>query len=97
MIEGFKTASVATQDRPVLAPDKRDEISKIADLVEMEAASVVQAADKFHVPCTIFKYVTDTPDHTDDKYIVKYIKEYRDRFFEYFSTDILPKITDRFK
>lgn len=94
-MKGFKTARVATQDQPVLHPEKRKEISRIADLVEMEAASVMQAANKFSTPCVFFKYVTDTAEHTEDKDIVKYIKAYRDPFYLFFTGSVLPRINSK--
>ena len=95
IIPGFRTVRAATQDKPVLDPGERKAISLVADLVEMEAASVIQAASKFNIPAAFFKYVTDTPDHTDEKDIVHYIREYRDPFHQYFMATILPRILER--
>ena len=95
VIDGFPVARTATQDKPVILPEDRRKISRIADLVEMEAASVIQAANKFQIPSAFFKFVTDTPEHTGDKDIVNHIREYRDAFHAFFMEKILPALIAR--
>ncbi len=90
IMDGFQTATLATQDRVVIFPDKRKKISEVAELVDMEAASVVQACKKLNVPCVVFKYVTDTPTHTDVDDIVKSIKKFREPFYNFFITSVVP-------
>jgi nucleoside phosphorylase len=90
VLGGFQYASIATQDHPVLAPEERQLIAPIAHMVDMESASVVQAARKFQVPCYLFKFISDTPDHTDGEAIVENIKKYRKSFFDFFKSSVIP-------
>ena len=89
---GFLTATLATQDRPVIDPEDRTNISRIARLVDMEAAAVVQVCRKFGITCRVFKFVSDTPEHTEELDIVSNIKKARSSFFNYFLQNILPRL-----
>ena len=58
----------------------------------MEAAPIAQVCQKFKTQCLIFKFVSDTPDHTEGDDIVSNIKNFRTAFYNYFKNSILPKI-----
>ncbi|MFH1075182.1 MAG: hypothetical protein V1752_08855 [Candidatus Firestonebacteria bacterium] len=90
IIEGFSYATIATFDRPVLDPAERHKLAKTADLIDMESASVIQACRKFKTKCYIFKFVSDTSEHTRDNDIVENIKIYRNIFFNFFLESVLP-------
>jgi adenosylhomocysteine nucleosidase len=90
LLEGFKTAKLATIDQAVLDPKKRQEIARNADLLDMEGASVVQTCRKFESRCFLFKFVSDTPDHTRDQDIVDHIRRYRQGFYEFFADAVIP-------
>jgi nucleoside phosphorylase len=92
IMEGFSLAKVATQDTPVIDADKRKEIALIAGLVDMEAASIIQACDRFQTRCVIFKFVSDTPDHAHGDDIVTNIKEYRTSFFDFFKEHVMLRL-----
>lgn len=92
IIDGFQTATLATQDKAVVLPDKRKKVSEVAKLVDMEAASVVQACKKQNIPCLVFKYVTDTPEHTEDGDIVSHIKRFREPFYDFFINSMVSKL-----
>lgn len=92
VLDGFPSARVATQDAPVIDPDKRKEIAQIAGLADMEAASIIQACGKFQTKCFIFKFVSDTPDHTHVDEIVMNIKQYRTPFFDFFKNAVMPRL-----
>lgn len=92
VLEGFSSAKVSTQDTPIIDPDKRKEIAPIAGLVDMEAASIIQACDKFQTKCVIFKFVSDTPDHIHVDEIVMNIKQYRTPFFDFFQNAVMPRL-----
>jgi nucleoside phosphorylase len=92
ILEGFPLAKVATQDIPVIDADKREEIASIAGLVDMEAASIIQACDRFQTKCVIFKFVSDTPEHTHEDDIVKNIKQYRDSLYDFFQNAVMPRL-----
>ena len=92
IIEGFSYATIATLDRPVLDPAERQKLSKTADLIDMESASIIQACKKFKTKCYIFKFVSDTPEHTRDNDIVENIKKYRNTFFNFFRESILSQL-----
>jgi adenosylhomocysteine nucleosidase len=90
LMEGFKTAKLATSDRAILDPINRRAIARNADLLDMEGASVVQTCRKFGSRCFLFKFVSDTPDHTRDQDIVDHIRRYRQRFYEFFADAVIP-------
>jgi len=92
IFEGFSYAKIATLDRPVTDPAEREKLSKTADLIDMESASVIQASRKFKTPCYVFKFVSDTPEHTRDNDIVENIRKYRNEFFSFFRESVLPKL-----
>ncbi len=89
ILDGYNTANLATSDKAVIDPDERRIISKSAGLVDMEGASVIQACRIFLVKCYIFKFVSDTPDHTCDNDIVENIRLYRQQFYEFFPHSVI--------
>jgi len=89
ILEDFSYAKIATLDRPILDPAERHKVSKTADLIDMECASVIHACRKFKTKCYIFKFVSDTPEHTKDNDIVENIKNYRNTFFNFFRESVL--------
>jgi adenosylhomocysteine nucleosidase len=93
-LPGFKPAAIATQDRPVLLPDDRREIARLAGLIDMEAAGIAQTCRKFSVKCLIFKFVSDTPEHIEGNDIVANIKKYRTPFYAFFIRYIFPLLSD---
>ena len=92
LLAGFNTATLATSDRAVLDPKERKTISKNADLIDMEGASVVQACRTFNEKCYLFKFVSDTPDHTRDQDIVDHIRQHRKTFYDFFTESIRPML-----
>jgi adenosylhomocysteine nucleosidase len=92
ILNGFQTARLSTSDMAVLDPDERKKISRTADLIDMEGASVAQACRKFDTRCFLFKFVSDTPDHATDQEIVENIRRHRSFFYEFFIRSVLPVI-----
>lgn len=90
ILKGFSYATITTLDRPVLDPAERQKLANTADLIDMESASVIQACKKFKTKCYIFKFVSDTPEHTRDDDIIENIKIYRNTFFSFFRESVLP-------
>jgi adenosylhomocysteine nucleosidase len=90
LLPGFKTTILATSDRAVLDPKERKALSIDAALIDMEGASVVQACRIFKKNCYLFKFVSDTPDHTHDQDIVDHIRLYRKKFYDFFEESIRP-------
>ncbi len=88
ILDGFETAGLATSDRAIIDPDERKKVSLEADLTDMEGASVFQACRLFQIKCFLFKFVSDRPEHTCGKDIVKNIKIYRTSFYEFFRDQI---------
>lgn len=91
-LDGFTTAILATSDTAVLDPEHRRKLSLKAGLVDMEGAAVAQACRPFQKKCILFKFVSDTPAHTDDEDIIKNIRLYRTPFFEFFRNSVLPAL-----
>lgn len=92
LLAGFKTTILATSDRAVLDPKERKAISIDADLIDMEGASVVQACTTFQKHCYLFKFVSDTPEHTRDQDIVDHIRRYRKTFYDFFADSVRPML-----
>lgn len=91
-LEGFKLATLATQDRAIITAEDRREVSTLATLVDMEGAAVAQTCAKMEVRCLLFKFISDTPDHPEGENIYANIKRYRMGLFNYFQRKILPVI-----
>ncbi|NLA74538.1 MAG: 5'-methylthioadenosine/S-adenosylhomocysteine nucleosidase [Deltaproteobacteria bacterium] len=92
IVEGFTGAVLATQDRPVHDIETFKELSAAADLVDMEGASVLQAAKRLNSKCHIFKFVSDTPLHAGKGMIVENIKNNITLFCEYTASHIIPRL-----
>jgi nucleoside phosphorylase len=94
-LKGFQTGKIITQDRPVHYPHERKELSPLAGLVDMEGASVIQACKIFKTRCYLFKFVSDTPEHTGHEDIKKNILLYSRPFYEFFADRVLPRLINR--
>lgn len=92
ILDGFPFATLSTSDKAILDPEERKELSKNADLIDMEGASVVQACRIFETRCYVFKFVSDTPEHTKDDDVIKNIRLYRTPFYEFFKSSVMPAI-----
>ena len=94
VLQGFREAVLATQDRPVIERKHRKAIEPHADLVDMEGAAVVQAARKLGTPCVLFKFVSDTPDHGNDADIVvhMHIRDYGIIFCRFVTDSVFPAL-----
>jgi len=95
ILDGFPTATLATQDHPVIDPDERQKVSLQANLVDMESAAVLQACRKYAIPCVLFRFVSDTPDEPEHHDIVRNIELYRDDLARFFINAVLPRLRDR--
>ena len=92
VLDGFQNATLSTGDRAIKDPEERREISRFADLVDMEGAAVVQACRIFETKCYLFKFVSDTPEHTLDGDIIKHIRTYRTSFYDFFLRSVLKRL-----
>lgn len=92
ILDGFLTATLSTSDRAILDPGERRLISENADLMDMEGASVAHACRIFETKCYIFKFVSDTPEHTEDNDIIQNIRLYRTPFYQFFNRSIIHRI-----
>jgi adenosylhomocysteine nucleosidase len=90
-LKGFDEAILATQDRAVIKPRERIELSPYADLVDMEGGAVVQACKKFQTPCILFKFVSDTSEHKKPDSIIRNIEKYSDDFAAFVTESVLPQ------
>ena len=89
-MDGIGTAILATGDRPVIDPAHRSSLSALAELVDMEAAAVVQTCRVLAVPCYVFKFVSDAPGHTAGTDIVQNIRRFRASLFNFCASVVLP-------
>lgn len=97
ILDGFPFATLSTSDQPVILPEARKDVSKIVNLMDMEAAGFVQASRMCHIPSYVFKFVSDTPAHTGDGDIIENIRVYRTRFYESFQNHIMPVVYESLK
>ena len=93
-LEGFNNAVLATQDKPINDVETFKEISQVADLVDMEGGSVLQAARRFNNRCYLFKFVSDTPLHAGKGLIVENIKEHIGTFCEFIAASPIQRINE---
>ncbi len=89
VLDGFHTATLSTSDRAILEPEERKKVSEYADLMDMEGASVVQACRLFKTKCYLFKFVSDSIEHSDSADIIKNIRLYRTPFSEFFLRSVM--------
>ncbi len=90
VLPGFREAVLATQDKPVIDRRHRLAIEPHADLVDMEGAAVVQAAQKLATPCVLFKFVSDTPDHESKADIIAHIRDFGAAFCRFVADSVIP-------
>jgi 4-hydroxybenzoate polyprenyltransferase len=58
---------------PVFDPERKRELSKLGDLVDMEGYAVARVCEENNVPCIMIKGVTDFGDHNGKEDIQKHI------------------------
>ena len=92
ILPGFQIATLATQDQPVITPVARHQLSSQADLLDMEAASVIQVTQIFKTPCLLFKFVSDTPERPGHNDVAENIRHYRASFCRFFVDSVIPVI-----
>ena len=91
VLPGFQKAILATQDKPVERPEDFQHVALLADLVDMEGASVVQASRRFGKRCLLFKFVSDTPVHAGKgDLIIEHIRDYSAHFCAFISNALIP-------
>jgi adenosylhomocysteine nucleosidase len=95
VLPDFQKAVLATQDKPVERPEDFQYVAPLADLVDMEGASVVQVGRRFEKRCLLFKFVSDTPVHAGKgELIIEHIRDYSAPFCEFISGSVIPVIKD---
>jgi nucleoside phosphorylase len=87
ILEGFPMATLATNDRAIKTPEERARMALIAQLTDMEGASVVQTCQRFMTPSYVFKFVSDTPD---DHKIRENIVQYREASGIFLGESVFP-------
>jgi len=91
VLPDFQKAVLATQDKPIESPEDFRQVAPLADLVDMEGASVVQASKRFGKRCLLFKFVSDTPVHAGKgELIIEHIKHYSTLFCGFISNEVIP-------
>ncbi len=89
VIEGFCPVSLASRDEPVIDPEEREKISRIAHLSDMEGAAIVQTATRFQTRNFLFKFVSDTQQQTTGSEIASQIRYWRESLFDFFMTRLV--------
>lgn len=89
---GFKNASLATLDRPVITPEDRETVGQYADIIDMEGAGFLQSCRAFGAEAYLWKMVSDTAEHDKDADIIANIKKLIDDLFNYMMDHVFPVI-----
>ena len=92
ILKGFTDVVLASGDRPVINRKDRSRLAALAQLVDMEAAAVVQTCRTMAVPCHIFKFVSDDPGHTAGAHIIYNIRRFRADMFDFCAACVLPRL-----
>lgn len=81
---------LATGDMPVLDARQREILSRDADLVDMEGAGLMQGAGRYGLPVSLYKIVTDTPEHETDREIIENVKNTRQALYAWYRDSLRP-------
>lgn len=60
-LTALRRVRLATMDKPASTPAERAALSGLAELIDMEGASVAQTAATYGLSCGLIKIVSDTP------------------------------------
>lgn len=80
--------TLATRDRVVVSKEDRLALSKIADIVDMEGAAILQACKKFGKSCSMIKFISDGIEHHETRFIAQNIAELRSEFYKKVSEEL---------
>ncbi|HRX45929.1 MAG TPA: hypothetical protein P5120_00275 [Spirochaetota bacterium] len=92
ILPGYKNATLATLDRPVITPEDREAVGQYADIIDMEGAGFLQSCRTFGAEAYIWKMITDTAEHDKDADIIANIKLLIDDLFNYIMDNVFPDI-----
>ncbi len=70
---GMRLKKLVTVEEPVFQPDRKKELSKYGELVDMEGYAVARVCEEHGIPCIMIKGVTDFGDHKGKKDIQTHI------------------------
>lgn len=90
ILPGYKNASLATLDRPVITPEDREAVGQYADIIDMEGAGFLQSCRTLGSKAYLWKIVSDTAEHDNDSDIIANIKMIIDDLFNYMMDRVFP-------
>jgi 4-hydroxybenzoate polyprenyltransferase len=70
---GFGLKRLVSVDEPVFEPERKRELSKFGELVDMEGYAVARVCEEHSIPCILIKGVTDFGDGNGKEDIQKHI------------------------
>jgi 4-hydroxybenzoate polyprenyltransferase len=70
---GVGLKKLVTVDEPVFQPDRKKELSRNGELVDMEGYAVARVCEEYNIPCIMIKGVTDFGDADGKADIQKHI------------------------
>ena len=70
---GIGLKKLVTVDEPVFEAERKRELAKQADLVDMEGYAVARVCEEHGIPCILIKGVTDFGDHNGKEDIQRHI------------------------
>lgn len=86
------SASLVSSDRPSLTDFERDAAAEVADLSDMEGASVAFAAGRFNIETYIYKIISDSPGLLSRDQLMNNIKRYSEDLFVFFKQRFFDKM-----
>jgi nucleoside phosphorylase len=95
IMPGYKNASLATLDRPVITAEDRKNVGQYADLIDMEGAGFLQSCRTFGADAYLWKMVSDTAEHEKDEDIISNIKIMIDTLFSFMMENVFPAFLGR--
>lgn len=88
VFEGFRTATLATLDRPIIRHEDRCMVGQYADIIDMEGAGFLQACRTFGVKGYLWKMVSDTAEHEKDSEIIGNIRTLIAGLYDFMSLNV---------
>ncbi len=64
---------LVTCDQPVFNRQRKQELSNLGDLVDMEGAAVAKVANMYSIPCVLIKGITDGAEEGDRTLLMQHI------------------------
>ena len=86
------SASLVSSDRPSISDLERTSAAEVADLSDMEGASIAYVAGRFNIETYIYKIISDSPGLVSRDQLMNNIKRYSEDLFVFFKERFFDKM-----